>query len=166
MKNKSNRIRKGIFLLIIIFLLVLTGYARDFIFKTTNALLRAWDLDQDYPLPYFLSFLNNYEYDTIVNFKWVLTIAASLIYLFIALFTIRMLFERKKYLMVTIYTYAGIIAISAVFIAIGTFFPDSGEKMYEFARYLMGMAQSPVILMILIPAFKLSDKENHKIPDR
>jgi hypothetical protein len=32
-------------------------------------------------------------------------------------------------------------------------------KMYEFARYFMGIAQSPLVLMILIPVFKISKKE-------
>lgn len=63
---------------------------------------------------------------------------------------------------ITILTYVGIIILSAVFTTIGYLFEGTSEKMYEFARYLMGMAQSPIVLMILIPTFKLSEKENFK----
>ncbi len=55
-----------------------------------------------------------------------------------------------------------IIILSAIFIALGFLFSGASAKMYEFARYLMGMLQSPLILMILIPAFKLAEKENVK----
>ena len=165
MKYNSTRLRKGIYILIIILLLVVIGFWRDFVFKTINALLRAWDLDQEFQLPAFLSFLNDLEYDTIVNIKWLLTLAVSIIYLTIALITIRILFIHKKYLKITAFTYAGLIVISAIFISVGFVRPSMSEKMYEFARYLMGMAQSPIILMLLIPAFKLSDKENDKISD-
>ena len=162
MKNKSGKIKLGFYIVIITFLVVFAGYLRDSIFKTINALLRSWDLDQDYYLPPFLSFLENFEYDTLVNLKWLLTLIFSLVYLFISIITIKLLFNNSKYVKLSIFTYLGIIFISGIFILSGYIFTGISEKMYEFARYLMGMAQSPVILMILIPTFKLAEKENFK----
>ncbi|MBA3971612.1 MAG: hypothetical protein H0X46_05615 [Bacteroidetes bacterium] len=162
MKTKRGQLKKGFFVLFIIAAIILTGYLRDSVFKTINALLRAWDLDQDYPLPAYMSFLNTYEYDTIVRIKWLLTFAVSILYFSITLITIKILFNQKKYLKITVFTYAGILLFSALFIGIGFMFSSLSEKMYGFARYLMGMAQSPIILMILIPAFKISEKENKK----
>lgn len=165
MKRNSERLKKAVFISLILIISVLLGYLRDSVFKSINALLRAWDLDQNYSLPSFLSFLENYEYNTLVNMKWVLTFIVSFCYLLIALVTIKVLFHQKKYLKITTLTYAGVLVISGIFILIGLVFTHSSEKMYEFARYLMGMAQSPIILMILIPAFKLSEKENNKIQE-
>ena len=68
----------------------------------------------------------------------------------------------KKYIRITFAVYIAIILISALFIGFGLLFKNSSETMYEFARYLMGMAQSPIILMVLIPALKLSEKEEIK----
>jgi heme/copper-type cytochrome/quinol oxidase subunit 2 len=135
------------------------GYYRDFLFKTINGLLKAWDFDVDYVIPPSLKFLENYQYDTLLNLKWVLTLVFSIVYLMIALFAIKTLFNNRKYTQIAIGTYLGIILFSSIFILIGYLFHSTSEKMYEFARYFMGLAQSPIILMILIPAFKISEKE-------
>ncbi len=162
MKTKPNKIKFGFYVSCIIALLILSGYLRDTVFKTINALLRAWDLDQDYFLPPFLSFLENYQYETLENLKWLLTLIFSLLYLILTIFSIKLFLKSSKYIKIAIFTYLGIIVISGVFILIGLCFNSIAQKMYEFARYLMGMAQSPIILMILIPAFKLLEKEKNK----
>lgn len=155
-------LKKYILLALIISLLLFFGYYRDFVFKNINGLLKAWDYNLTYNLPPSLQFFENYDYDTLLNIKWLLTLLFSLIYLLIALKTIRLLFENKKYTRITLAAYIAVITVSALFIATGLIFKSTSETMYEFARYLMGMAQSPVILMVLIPAFKLSEKEKLK----
>ncbi|MCW3071678.1 MAG: hypothetical protein JWO44_1568 [Bacteroidetes bacterium] len=148
------------FYLLVIALLLATGFYRDFVFKSINALLQAWDANVDYYLPPSLRFFENYEYDTLLRIKWILTFAFSLVYLLISVITIRYIFGRKKLIMITVWTYAGIMLLSGIFMLTGIIFSSASEKMYEFARYFMGMAQSPLILMILIPVFKLAEKEN------
>lgn len=162
MKNNPGRVKLWISITIIALLAIIMGYLRDSIFKSINTLLKAWDYDQDYYMPSFLSFLENYEYNTIVNFKWALTLVFSLIFMSIALMVVKLLFSKKKYLWITVFLYGGITVLSGFLIVLGLIFDGTSEKMYEFARYLMGMAQSPIILMILIPAFKISEKENKK----
>ncbi len=161
-KSKRSSILRSIALIFLTVSIIFLGYLRDSIFKSINALLRAWDLNQDYYLPRFLSFLENYEYNTLVNIKWLLTLLFSIFYLFFSLLAMKLLFNNRKYFKITLFTYLGIIILSGLFIIAGYLFESSSEKMYEFARYLMGMAQSPIVLMILIPTFKLSEKENNK----
>lgn len=149
-------------MLLIAFIAIALGYLRDSVFKTINALLRAWDLDQDYFTPPFLNFMENLQYDTLVNLKWVLTLLFSILYLLISLTTIKFLFSNRTFFKITIWSYLAILIVSCVLITFGYVFKGTTEKTYEFARYLMGLAQSPLILMILIPAFKLSEKEIDK----
>ena len=162
MSFSKKSIRFAISILCIIILLVLLGYLRDSVFKSVNALLRAWDNDQDYYLPSPLSFLENYEYDTLVNIKWLLTLIFSLIYFVIGIFSLRLVFGDNRYLGLLITAYLSVIVLSVMFIGTGMLFSGVSAKMYQFARYLMGMAQSPIILMILIPALKLSEKEKEQ----
>lgn len=162
MKSKSSSISRNIALIFLAVSIILSGYLRDSIFKSMNALLRAWDLDQDYYLPKFLSFLQEYEYDTIVNLKWLLTVLFSILYLFFSILAVKLLFNDRKHFKITLLIYLGILIVSGLFITTGFIFESTSEKMYEFARYLMGVAQSPIILMLLIPAFKLAEKEKHK----
>jgi fumarate reductase subunit D len=62
-------------------------------------------------------------------------------------------------MIITVWVYTGIVLLSGLLMLIGII-SGSTENMYEFARYFMGMAQSPLILMILFPLFKLAEKEN------
>jgi hypothetical protein len=161
MKTGRKGIKTVLLVIFLLFLIVFAGFLRDYLFKSINALLRAWDYDQDYFLPAPLSFLENYEYDTLVNMKWMLTFLFSFIYLFISIASLKMVFGDHRYRRLCIYTYAAVMLLSGIFIGCGMLF-SKPEKMYEFARYLMGMAQSPLVLMILIPALKLSEKEKNK----
>ncbi len=152
-------IKKVIYLSLIVATLIFFGFYRDFVFKSINALIRAWDDNIDYSMPTSLKFLENYEYSTLVNIKWVLTLLFAIIYLLISLFTVKILFNNKKYLLITIGAFIGVTLVSGLFIITGMVFHSISDKMYEFARYLMGMVQSPITLMILIPSFKLADRD-------
>ena len=154
-----SKAKKIIHITLILISIVFFSFYRDFLFKSINALLQAWDYDMDYPIHTTLSFLKKYEYSTVYNFKWFLTLFFSGIFLFVLIWTIKVLFNNKRYRTVAILSYLIITILSALFMSVGYFFTDSAEKMYEASRFLMGMAQSPIILMILIPIFLLSEKE-------
>jgi hypothetical protein len=149
--------KKLVYLLSIVCIILFTGYYRDSVFKNINALIKAKDFDMDYSMPGSLHFLQNYNYDTLLNVKWLLTFLFSAIYFLITFVTVKVLFGNKKYGMLTFIAYLAVVSISILLIFTGYIFPALSEKMYEFARYLMGMAQSPIILMVLIPAFKISE---------
>ena len=155
-------IKKYILFALIISALLFFGYSRDLIFKSINKILQSSDHHTIDTLPRFLQFLENYDHTTLLNIKWLLTILFSLIYLAITIIAIQLLFKNKKYIRIIFTVYIVIILISALFIGLGLLFKNTSETMYEFARYLMGIAQSPIVLMILIPAFKLSEKEEIK----
>jgi hypothetical protein len=164
-KKASNPFKQILKITFIVCSLLTIGYYRDFVFKTINGLIKAWDFDVDYVIPPSLKFLENYPYDTLLTIKWLLTLLFSIVYLIITLIAIRMLFNSSKYSRIAIGTYIGIILFSGIFILLGYLFHSTSEKMYEFARYFMGLAQSPVILMILIPAFKISEIHPEKYKD-
>ena len=148
-----------LFYVLVIAALPAFGFYRDFVFKHINALLQARDHEIGYTMPPSLRFIAAYDYDTIVNIKWLLTFIFSGIYLVIALLLVKRLFHKRLFSRITLFTYIAITLVSGLFILTGMLFPHTSQKMYEFARYLMGMAQSPLVLMLLIPAFLLAEKE-------
>lgn len=156
----SNSLKKTSYLLILILALLAAGFYRDFLFKSINALLQSWDNDMDYVMPGGLRFFEEMEYDSIVNVKWFLTFFFSMVYLAIAMLAIRVLFQNKRYVRITIYTYIAILALSSLCILSGKLITGLADGSYEIARYLMGIVQSPLILMVLIPGFKLTEKQN------
>lgn len=154
---------KKICLLVIVCFLLFLGYCRDFIFKTLNALQKTLDMNVSYSTPPALSFLENYEYNTLTNIKWVLTFLFCIVYLALSVLTIQLLFHNRKYKIIIVAIYVALTVFSGILTGVGRMFPDTSVTMYEFARYIMGMLQSPVILMILVPIFKLSEKEKENI---
>ncbi|MBL0329952.1 MAG: hypothetical protein IPP64_11175 [Bacteroidetes bacterium] len=114
--------------LFIAFVAIALGFLRDSIFKTINSLLRAWDLDQDYFLPPFLSFLENFQYDTLVNLKWILTLLFLILYLLLSLITIKILFGNRNFSKITIWSYVAILIVSGILITIGYVFKGTTEK--------------------------------------
>jgi hypothetical protein len=153
-----SRTKKYFYFLLIVISLSGVGFYREFVFYNINALLQAMDADVDYEMPLSLNFLTNFEYHTLVNLKWLLTILFAALYLVISLITIKLLFHNNKYKLITIGVFGGVTALSGIFILIGFIIKSRDDKMYEIARFLMGILQSPIILMLLIPAFKISEK--------
>jgi hypothetical protein len=151
------------YLVVIVIVLLLLGYYRDFVFRTINSMLQAHDYETTFDPPFSMGFLKDCSYDGLLTLKWLLTIVFSLVYLATTLITLRILFNNKKSGSVTIGLYVALMLVSGLFMLCGFLFEATSLRMYEFARYLMGMAQSPVILMILIPAFKLSGQEPNNI---
>ena len=156
-------IKKIIYLILVAGVILFLGYYRDFVFKSINALIQSHELNIDFSMPPSLSIFSNFEYTTLIKTKWLLTIICSAFYLVISIISVKILFENKKYIRITVGVYIALTIVSAIFMTTGYFFPIISKNMYSFSRYLMGMAQSPLILMILIPAFKISEKETIKI---
>lgn len=155
--------KKYILLILVVCAILLLGYYRDFVFKTINALLQAMDYNATFTLPTSLKFLDHLTYGGLIKLKWVLTLLFTMVYLGVSLFTIKLIFDRKIFNRITIAVYAVVVLLSGLLMLAGYVFSGLSGTMYEPARYLMDLAQSPVILMILIPAFKLSGQELNNI---
>jgi hypothetical protein len=150
--------KKAFSFFLLIFTILFLGYFRDFVFVNINSLIQAKTYKQEFMMPFTLSFLNKFDYSTLIILKWLNTFLFCFLYFIITLISLQLSFaksENENFTIITLTSYGAILLISALLILIGFIFSSTSEKMYEFARYLMGMAQSPIILMILIPAFKL-----------
>lgn len=142
-------------LFVLVTALVLLGALRDFIFVNINFQLDfLWrDLAASKTHSMF-EFLNNFSYWEIYYAKFGLTGLFSLIYLVATLLVIRLMFTVKKYRKYTIYLFGGIFLISLLLFGGGYLFgnPHFG---YDLARNFMGIIQSPIPAMILVPIFTL-----------
>ena len=83
--------------------------------------------------------------------KWILTILFSGLYLLHTVAMLYVLFRSKKYIRISLFCYSFLFSVSFLAGA-GGYFISSFEMVYPFIRMLMGVAQSPVVLMILVPA--------------
>ena len=158
---KSTRIRNSIFYLVIITVLILLGFFRDyFLSQYNNYLYQLYYHDLDYQIADNYNFLKKFTYMQLYNAKFFVIAAFCLIYFFISIITINFTFKSRKYMWTCTSFYLVILSVALIFYLYGMLL-GGAEKMYEISRTFLSLLQSPLILMILIPAIKISLQ--HKI---
>ncbi len=157
-------IKKISLLLLVLFIFAFVGFSRDFLFKNTNTHLGAKLYEMDYSTHNFMDVLQNFSYWTIYTLKWVMTILFAALYYFIQrlvlIKTVKANFV-KKWLN---FMYLFLLILSALALGIGWVFGDINRG-YTFSRIFMGILQSPLPIMFLLPVAFANSKlteENKK----
>ena len=142
--------------------LLLLGYFRDYIFININFLSGVKyypGIETDYKLPSQLGFLNAFTYEQLYYGKFLVTLLFSAAFLLVSIIVIKKIFADSKYIKWTVYTYISLIVLSGVFYSYGMLFNDFNNG-YKLSRVFMGFLQSPFVLMVLVPAFKIAENNN------
>jgi len=124
----------------LIILTVALGFLREYIFETLNHIIEAGaDAGGNFSL-----------------LKWVFTFVFSILYLILTGCFLQLLFHSGKYIRLAIFVYAVLFGVSFLVLSAGYVF-TSFNNVYAFTRTVMGIAQSPIVLIILIPACFLNE---------
>lgn len=121
--------RKYLIITLLILITIAVGFIRDAVFIPINASIKEGA-------------------DTGI-LKWVLTLLFTAIYLIITLLFLWILYRSVKYILIAISVYLLILVVSLLILTVGYFF-SSFQAVYPLVRAIMGIAQSPVIIMVLI----------------
>jgi hypothetical protein len=130
---------KKILIGVLIITTIVLGFFRDYIFISIN---RSIESGVGWNLPVL---------------KWILTSLFSLLYLLLSGLFLYLLFNSKKYIKIAIVLYVVLFCISIVATLFG-YLLSSFENTYRFIRTVMGVAQSPIVMMVLIAACCLENK--------
>ncbi len=145
-----------------VLLFAFLGFSREFLFvNINNKLYQLYYGHSNLPLPNILSFLNNFEYTTIYYSKYPLTIFYYLAYCALTYFVVKNICLNKAFSRWIIYLYAILLIIAGITMAFNYLINNtlSGNE-YLFSRWLMGIAQSPLIAFFMIASHKLYTKLN------
>ena len=136
------------------------GFTREFLFVNINSqLYRLYYGHSNLPVPESLSFIKQYDFDTLYYSKYPLTFITYLIYFITSFYAVRVLTDTKKYGKWVIYIYALLLLLSSIAMAYNYFINrDLGGDEYTFSRWLMGIAQSPLVAFFIIAAGTLYKK--------
>lgn len=140
--------------------MIVLGFAENFVFVHVNEHLYHLYFSTEFSrMSDKLSMLRSWSYDDLMWLKWGMTILSTILYFLITIAALKLIFNRKKYIMYTVYLFVGVIGISFILYMGGSVigFPNEG---YRLSRFAMGFLTSPIPLMALIPAFKLSKSSN------
>jgi hypothetical protein len=121
--------KKGLIVLIVI-VIVATGYWRESIFININRSLQFSSLSPD-----------GMEWH--IEQKYLLTGMFAVIYLVECLLMLWVIFKDRYTLNIALYVYAGLIILSGGIFLMGS---------YPVSRELMGLVQSPILIMLLVGA--------------
>lgn len=147
-----------------VLILILVGFLREFLFvnigyQSTKVYYQ--DAEFTYELPVALKWLNSFTYFQLYYGKWVLTVLFYCLYYAITALTIHLLYHKRKYNRVTLVVHLVLFGVAAVFYLLGYLMNRNAEG-YTLAREIMGLLQSPLILMILLPTFYLFQASENK----
>lgn len=157
MKNNIKNSLTAVFLVIIFFI----GYLRETIFLILNSVLNK------YPFPYNSSyvsppdFLYSYNSQTLITVKWVLTFGFSIVFFMGSLTLVHFYFKNKSFNKITIWTYLFLVGVSFVIAVFGILLGNFDET-YALSRFVIGLAQSPLIPLVLFVLFYFKTKIEQK----
>lgn len=136
------------------------GFSREFVFVNINSkLFSLYYHHTTYILPNSLSIFNDCSYSTLYFIKYPLTFVYFTAYLLTSFFAVRVICESKKNAKWVIYIYALLLVLSGISMLYNYLINNqwSGDE-YSFSRWLMGIAQSPLVAFFTIASSKLFNK--------
>jgi hypothetical protein len=151
---QKNRI--AIFLFVAIFALL--GYFREFFFVNLNNILyqQYYHRPSGLPVPAIMKFFLRFNYDTLYYLKYPLTVMSTFIFFTANYFAVKTFIANAFFLKILMITYAGMMVLAALSMAYGYLVYNSLQHdEYTLSRWLMGIAQSPIICLILLASEKL-----------
>lgn len=129
------------------------GFFREFVFVHINEYLFALWYDEPSRALEVIPFLANFDYYTLYYAKFFLTALFAGFFFLASLLTLQLIYQQNYWKLLGI-IYLVLFATAGVAMAIG-YLGDSIRQTYPFARLVMGVAQSPLVLMVLIPGIWL-----------
>lgn len=131
--------KKNIVLLLVL-LTVGTGFLREHVFVSLNARIEnGLDPDGDLAIR-----------------KWLLTFIFAILYFILTASFVYAIFRKRRYILFSFYVYVLLFGASAMASIVGIGFLTF-QQVYPFVRSIMGVAQSPVVIMIMIAVSYIND---------
>jgi hypothetical protein len=149
------KLKDRLLLLVVIIVFVAVGFFRDAVFMNLNSqLYKLYFKNYEYTLPNWLSFFESWPYMRLYYFKYVITAFFIIFYLILSILSVNLFIGNFKNVKWVFYAY-GIVLFLSILTYFGGYFFNNFPKGFLFTRNLLGLLQSPFIVMIIIPALKL-----------
>ena len=154
-------------LLLFLLLFGVLGYLREFFFVNLNNILfiKYYNRMGSMPVPRIMEFFRQYDYATLYYSKYLFTLLWTLLFFAANFFALVKLTAHRFMIKLLIYSYLILLSVSGIAMLYNYFINDSftGDE-YTLSRWLMGVAQSPIICLILLASEKLykSTRRQHE----
>jgi len=156
-------------LLLFLLLFLALGYFREFLFVHINRVMygKYYNMDPyEYePMPAIMHVFNKLSYSVLYYLKYPFTIIWTTLFYLLSYITIKKLSTERIFLKFLTYAYLALLVLAACAMAYGYLVNNRLQNdEYTLSRWLLGIAQSPIICLILLAAENLYKKSftNHK----
>jgi len=110
-------------------------------------------------VPAIMRPFENFSYNTLYYSKYPYTLAWTFLFFICSYFTLKKLTGNTLVLKFLAYTYAALLLLAGLSMVYGYFANQSLQNdEYTLSRWLLGIAQSPIICLILLASEKLYNK--------
>lgn len=139
----------------------LLGYFREFFFVHLNIIMyeKYYNTTSPAPFPEVMNFFRRFSYGYLYYSKYVYTVLWLLAFLLINFLAVKKLTGNSYLVKILFYTYITMFVLAVISMLYGYFINGRlQDDEYTLSRWLMGIAQSPIICLILIASEKLYTK--------
>ena len=149
-----------LFVLFVIFAIL--GFTREFLFVNINKQLYTLYYGyNDAPVAPSLHILTSFSYETLYYAKYPLTLLYAVLYFLTTYLALRIIAPDKKFSRWAVYIYALLLILSGSVMAWGYFVNHHlDNEEYSFSRWVMGIAQSPLVAFFLLASSSLYTRLN------
>lgn len=147
-------------LLLFLLLFGCIGYFREFFFvNLNNIMFQKYYNHTDLPIPDVMQPFNAFSYKTLYYSKYIFSLCWITIFFAANFLALKKLTGQKILIKYLIYSYIILLTLAAFSMIYGYFVKDRlQDDEYTISRWLLGIAQSPIICLILIASEKLYPK--------
>jgi len=154
----SNSLEKKTLIASSIIAVIILGFFREFLFTHINEQLFALWYDEPSRASDAIPCLKSVDYYTLYYTKWFLTALFSVLFYGVTIGLLKIIFDTSYWKEILI-IYGVLIACSVITMAYG-YATNTLEETYLLARLFMGVAQSPLVLMVMIPGIWLRKRSS------
>lgn len=140
-----------------LFLFWVLGYSREYFFvHLNNIMYLKYYGHSTLAVPSVMSVFNRMSYETLYYSKYIYTVLCMLLFFSLSYLTVKKLSAEKKLTAFLIYSYAILLFLAGVSMVYGYFVNGRlQDDEYTVSRWLLGIAQSPIVCFILLASEKL-----------
>ncbi len=152
---------------VVFFLLMfgMAGYLRERFFEHYNIIMAgSYRHTDEYAIigakiPVVMAPLNNISYPALYYSKYIFTLIWIIIFFTIGYFALKKLSSHKNILKFLTWSYLILLILAGISMALGYLISSTLKNdEYTLSRWLLGIAQSPIICLILLASDKLYSK--------
>jgi len=153
--------KKNLAIVVFVLLFAGLGYAREFFFVNLNNIMymKYYSSTSTMPVPAVMHVFESASYSTLYYSKYIYTLLWALLFMMLSYFALKRFTGKPLLCRLLIYTYVVMLIVAGLAMAYGLIVSQRLQNdEYTLSRWLLGIAQSPIICLILLASEKLYNK--------